>query len=105
MQRISILLGASLLLAPSIQAAEQTWAGEISDSACNMKHESGAENVPAPPAKECVAACVRGGSKYVLLAGGKILQIDNQQAPGLGIEQLAGVDQRGAGVRRGGQQG
>ena len=86
MQRFSFLLAAAILLTPlgkSAQAAEQTWIGEISDSACNYKHESGAENVPAPPARECVAACVRGGSKYVLLVDGKILQIENQQAAGL----------------------
>ena len=88
MRRTAWLLAASIVLAPGLLAAEETWVGEISDSACNMKHESGTENVPAPPAKECVAACVRGGSKYVLLVGGKILQIDNQQAPGLG--DLAG---------------
>lgn len=69
-------------LAP-LGAAEQTWIGEISDSACAMKHESGTENVPAPPAKECVANCVRGGSKYVIVAGGKVLEIANQNAAGL----------------------
>ena len=53
----------------ALRAAEQTWVGEISDSACAMKHESGVENVPPPPANECVANCIRGGSKYVIVAG------------------------------------
>jgi hypothetical protein len=72
-----------LFSAATLIGAEQTWLGEITDSACGAHHESGAENVPPPPAKECVAACVRGGSTYVLLVDGKVLQIANQQAPGL----------------------
>jgi hypothetical protein len=67
----------------SLAAAEQTWVGEISDSACAMHHESGAENVPPPPAKECVANCLRGGSKYVLLVDGKVMQVANQNLPAL----------------------
>ena len=78
---------ASLTVTP-LRAAEQTWIGEISDSACTMKHESGAENVPTPPAKECVANCVRGGSKYVIIVGDNVLQIANQNAAGLA--ELAG---------------
>src|SRR3954471_14909792 len=68
----------------TIVAAEQTWVGEISDSACGAKHESGAENVAAPPAKECVGNCLRGGSTYVLVGpGDKVFQIANQSAAGL----------------------
>jgi hypothetical protein len=73
-----------LLAGATMFGAEQTWVGEISDSACGAHHESGAENVPTPPAKECVANCVAGGSKYVLVtADGKVLEIANQDAPGL----------------------
>ena len=65
-------------------AAEQTFVGEITDSACGAKHESGAENVPPPPAKECVENCVRGGSKYALLtADGKLYEISNSDIAGL----------------------
>jgi len=67
----------------ALGAAEQTWVAEISDSACAMKHESGVENVPPPPANECVANCIRGGSKYVIVAGDKVFQIANQNAAGL----------------------
>jgi hypothetical protein len=76
-------IAASLLLSAPIVGAEQTWAGKISDSACNMKHESGVENVPAPPDKQCTLDCVRGGSSFVLLAGGKVYQIANQKDPAL----------------------
>src|SRR6185436_8878642 len=62
----------------TMMAAEQTWVGEISDSACGAHHESGAENVPAPPAKECVGNCLRGGSTYVLVGPEhKVFQIAN----------------------------
>jgi hypothetical protein len=75
---------------PILRAAEEVWAGEISDSACGARHESGTENVPPPPAKECVENCVKGGSKYVLVVSdGRVLQIANQDAPGLA--SLAGT--------------
>jgi hypothetical protein len=59
-------------------AAEQSWTGQISDSACNRKHESGAENVPTPPDRDCTLDCVRGGSKFVLVTADAIFQIANQ---------------------------
>ena len=68
----------------TMMAAEQSWVGEISDSACGAHHESGTENVPPPPSKECVENCLRGGSKYVLVGPeGKIFQIANQNVAGL----------------------
>lgn len=79
----SLAAGVMLATLTPLGAAEQTWIGEISDSACAMKHESGTENVPAPPAKECVANCVRGGSKYVLVVGNTVFEIANQNAAGL----------------------
>ena len=60
------------------RAAEQTWAGKISDSACGAKHEEAAEGQGKMPDRECTQACVRGGSKYVLVVAGKVLQIANQ---------------------------
>jgi hypothetical protein len=59
-------------------AAEQTWTGQISDSACGAKHEEVAEGQGKMPDRECTAACVRGGSKYVLVSNGKVLPIANQ---------------------------
>lgn len=83
MKKIAACIAMFALTGLTLGAAEQTWTGEISDSACAFQHESGAENVPTPPAKECVANCVKGGSKYVLLAGDKVLQIANQNLPAL----------------------
>jgi hypothetical protein len=82
-RRLTTTLAVVTLSLVALRAAEQTWVGEISDSACAMKHESGVENVPPPPANECVANCIRGGSKYVIVAGDKVLQIVNQNAAGL----------------------
>src|SRR5215217_4608990 len=59
-------------------AAEQSWIGKISDSACGAKHEEAAEGQGVMADRECTQACVRGGSKYVLVADGKVLQIANQ---------------------------
>jgi hypothetical protein len=92
MKKVAAVLFAGVMVATlrmtPLRAAEQTWVGEISDSACGMKHESGAENVPTPPAKECVAACVKGGSTYVIVVGDKVLEIANQNVKGLA--ELAG---------------
>jgi hypothetical protein len=60
------------------RAAEQTWTGKISDSACNVKHEEAAEGQGVMADRECTQACVRGGSKYVLVVDGKVLPIANQ---------------------------
>ncbi len=78
--RIASLTFAALLLAASAQpfAAEQTWSGQISDSACGAKHEEAAEGQGKMPDRECTEACVRGGSKYVLVVDGKVMQIANQ---------------------------
>src|SRR6476659_3476629 len=69
---------ALLVLGISPRAAEQTWSGQISDSLCGAKHEEAAEGQGKMPDRDCTLACVRGGSKFVLVADGKILQIANQ---------------------------
>ncbi|MCU1385961.1 MAG: hypothetical protein JWL71_4658 [Acidobacteria bacterium] len=78
--KTALFLSCALLLAPSLSlAAEQTWTGKISDSACGAKHEEAAEGEGVMPDRECTQACIRGGSKYVLVVGGKVLQIANQE--------------------------
>jgi len=69
---------AILLATTGASAAEQTWTGKIGDSACGAKHEEAAENQGVMPDRECTQACVRGGSKYILVVDGKVLQIANQ---------------------------
>src|SRR5213592_708017 len=74
-----LLFAVAVLLASSTPfAAEQTWTGQISDSACGAKHEEAAEGQGKMPDRDCTVACVRGGSKYVLVSDGKVLQIANQ---------------------------
>lgn len=83
MKRAVFLVALMAMTTGVLNAAEQSWIGEISDSACALQHESGTENVPPPPAKECVANCVKGGSQYVLVVGDKVMKIANQNATGL----------------------
>jgi hypothetical protein len=77
--KIALIVSALLLVtAPLPLAAEQTWTGKIADSACGAKHEEAAENEGVMPDRDCTQACIRGGSKYVLVVDGKVLQIANQ---------------------------
>ena len=77
--KTAIILAALFLAAPSLPlAAEQTWTGKISDSACGVKHEEAVENEGVMADRDCTQACVRGGSKYVLVVDGKVVQIANQ---------------------------
>ena len=56
----------------------QTWTGQISDSLCKNKHEEAAEGAGKMSDRDCTLACVKGGSKFVLLVGDKVYQIANQ---------------------------
>ena len=73
-----VVVAALLAITAAPRAAEQTWSGKISDSACGAKHEEAAEGQGVMADRECTQACVRGGSKYVLVVDGKALQIANQ---------------------------
>jgi len=78
---IGTLVGA--LLVANAAAADQTWVGRISDSMCGAKHEEAAEGQGKRPDGECTNACVKGGSKYVLVSGEKRYKIANQNMPDL----------------------
>ena len=78
MKRRLLIVTFVLFVTAAPFAAEQTWTGQISDSACGGKHEETAEGQGKMPDGECTEACVRGGSKYVLVSDGKVLQIANQ---------------------------
>jgi len=79
---------AILLVAPL--AAEQTVTGQISDSLCKAKHEEAAEDQGKMSDHDCTVACVKGGSKYVLLGSdGKVYDIANQDFKDL--EKMAGA--------------
>ena len=70
--------------------AQQSWSGRISDSMCKAKHEEAAEGQGKMADRDCTLSCVRGGSKFVLLVDGKVLQIANQDQKDL--QALAGQD-------------
>jgi hypothetical protein len=77
--KIALIVSALLVVtAPLPRAAEQTWTGKISDSACGAKHEEAAEGQGVMADRDCTQACLRGGSKYVLVVDGKVFQIANQ---------------------------
>lgn len=81
------LVLALLFVAPI--AADQTFTGQISDSLCKAKHEEAAEDQGKMSDHDCTVACVKGGSKYVLLgADGKVYDIANQEFKDL--EKMAG---------------
>ena len=81
------LILAILAAAPAF--AEQTFTGQISDSLCKAKHEEAAEGQGKMADHDCTVACVKGGSKYVLLAAdGKLYDIANQDFKDL--EKMAG---------------
>ena len=54
-------------------AGSKTWTGTVSDSHCGLKHA-----VASDAAAQCVASCVKGGAKYVLVSDGKVYQLDDQ---------------------------
>ncbi|MBZ5543084.1 MAG: hypothetical protein LAO07_05315 [Acidobacteriia bacterium] len=54
-------------------AAGKTWTGTVSDSHCGAKHAEASDAAAA-----CVAKCVQGGAKYVLVSGGTVYQLDAQ---------------------------
>jgi hypothetical protein len=79
MKTRAFIVAATLLMITALPfAAEQTWTGKISDSACGAKHEEAAEGQGVMADRDCTQACIRGGSKYVLVVDGKVFQIANQ---------------------------
>lgn len=84
----AIVVAFALALATSA-SAQQSWTGQISDSMCKAKHEETAEGAGRMADHDCTVSCVKGGSKYVLVADGKVFQIANQSLPDL--EKLAGA--------------
>jgi hypothetical protein len=85
---VAALMLALTLTTLSRARVEETWTGEITDSACKLEHVPVAEGEGVLPAPECVKVCIRGGSKYMLAVDEKIYDIENQKHPDL--EKFAG---------------
>jgi hypothetical protein len=80
-----LALGLALLAGAASLGAQQTWTGKIGDSACGVKHEEAVENEGVMADRDCTEACVRGGSKYILVVDGKVLKIANQDNKDLAV--------------------
>ena len=91
---VALLLGASLSFAGTVKAGTKTFAGNISDSMCGLKHM-----MPGKNDKECTVECIKAGSKYVLadLASGKVYQLSEQKKP----EEFAGQKVKVTGTLKG----
>ncbi|HWR54378.1 MAG TPA: DUF5818 domain-containing protein [Bryobacteraceae bacterium] len=76
----TITAGALLLGAAN---QKQAYTGVISDDMCGADHE----HMNVTPDPKCVRECVKHGSKYVLLTGGKVYKLSDQKSP----EQFAGA--------------
>lgn len=81
---VAFAIGRSVQAASPAQAGDdqQTVAGVITDSHCGARHEDSTRS-PA----ECARMCVRNGSKYVLVDGDKIYELQGDASQ---IAPLAG---------------
>jgi hypothetical protein len=75
--RIAIALFAATLAVGSLAAASETHVGVITDTMCGKNHAP----MKVSPDSDCVRQCVKHGSKYALLEGGKVHTLSDQEAP------------------------
>ncbi len=73
MKKLVLLAAMVLVLSSFGLAGAGSWTGTVSDSHCGMKHAEASD-----AAAGCVASCVKGGAKYVLVSGGKVYELDAQ---------------------------
>jgi hypothetical protein len=84
MRRTILSITASLFLAPWLSfGAQQTWAGEISDSMCGANHQAMTKSGQKVNPRECTLECVKAGNKYVFVSKGQVFDIANQDLPDL----------------------
>ncbi len=72
-KKLFLLVAALFVFGCMAWAAEGNWTGVVSDDHCQAKHATASDAAAA-----CVAKCVSGGGKYVLVVGKKILKVDPQ---------------------------
>jgi hypothetical protein len=70
-KRIMLLLGAVLVF--GCLSWGKTITGVVSDSMCGAKHSTASDD-----AATCVKKCEDGGSKLVVVSGGKVYNTDDQ---------------------------
>jgi len=82
MKRFALLVFAVLVFGTLSFAGGKSITGTVSDSHCGAKHNS-------PGNSECIEHCVSSGAKYVLVAGGKVYNLDAQDKfKGLGGKEV-----------------
>jgi len=91
-------LAAWLSLGGGLSAAE-TWTGTISDAACGLSHDKMTDRGKKGSDRDCTLMCVKAGSAYVFVTGGKVLRIANQDFKAL--PQFAGAAVRLTGDLKG----
>ena len=64
---VALLAAITMPALQTARAASQTFEGVVSDSMCEKKHM-----MPGKTDAECIAACVKAGSAYVLVADSKV---------------------------------
>jgi predicted type IV restriction endonuclease len=75
MKKIAVFLaGAAMLTAAG---EKKTLTGVVSDEMCGADHKM----MNVQPDSKCVTECVKMGSKYVLLADGKVYVLSDQKTP------------------------
>ena len=71
MKSLCAAVALTLGLTAAAFAANQTWAGDISDSHCGAKHPEG------QAASTCTESCVKGGASYVFVSSGKVYKLED----------------------------
>jgi hypothetical protein len=71
--RKKLLMLAAVMLVFGCLAWAKTITGVVSDSMCGAKHATASDDAAA-----CVKKCEGGGSKLVVVAGGKVYSTDDQ---------------------------
>lgn len=75
--KLAITLFAATLAVGSLSATSETHVGVITDTMCGMDHAP----MKVSPDSDCVRQCVKHGSKYALLEGGKVYTLSDQDSP------------------------
>lgn len=69
------LLAVAPFAVPFAHAANQSFEGTVTDSMCEKKHM-----MPGKTDAECIKACVKAGSEYVLVADKKVYTLKAKPA-------------------------
>jgi hypothetical protein len=97
--RTQFLIAVLVVCALAESAAQQTFTGRLSDSACAASHQSKAASAQLAD-RACLFACINALAKYVLVdSEGQVLPIANQDAMGLPL--YAGRPVKITGERKG----